>query len=409
MSKKITVGTALLAILLAVLVTFNITYLFVNNKYSDKLNVIMEEYNVYAKLRGVTELVNQNYIGKIDGNATEDSILRGYIAGIGDKYARYMDKEAYAEFLEEQSASMVGIGIKVEYNSTLGGLLVVLVMPDSPAERVGILPGDLLVAIGDTEIADITYAEATALLKGEAGSSVTVSLIRDDVRRMDFNLTREAVTLLSVTSRLYRNENGTPSDIGYIHISGFDSQTPVQFQKAIADLKAQGATKFIFDLRGNPGGELNSAVKVIDTLLPEGPVVRIIDKNKKETVMSSGSEWLDAKVCVLVNSGTASAGELFTAALMDYTDKGDYDATVIGTTTYGKGTVQSIFRLSDNTAVSISTKMYNPPYSDNYEGIGLTPDIILELEEEAAKINIHLRSDQEDNQIMKAVEVLSGN
>ncbi len=409
MSKKITVGTMLLILLLTVLVTFNVTYLAVNNKYSDKLADVMADYDAYNKLTGIMRLVKENYIGTVDEQATQDAMLAGYIAGIGDKYARYMSAEAYAAFSEEQNASKVGIGVLVEHDAERGAMLVVMVMPDSPAEQVGIRPGDLIVTIGETEVSDVSYQAASDLLSGEAGTTVELTVIRDESRRMNYTVSRAAVTFLSVNSYLYTTEAGAPTDIGYVHISGFDAQTPTQFAGALIDLKSQGATKFIFDLRGNPGGELGSVVKVIDSLLPKGPLVRICGKDGKEEVTNSDEAWTDARVCVLVDKMTASAGELFTAALMDYTDQGKYDATVIGVGTYGKGTVQSIYRLDDNSAIAISTKLYKPPYSDNYEGIGLTPDIALALDEEAAKTNIYLRSAYEDNQIQKAVEILSEN
>lgn len=407
MSKKITIGTMLLLLLLAVLITFNITYLAVNNKYSDRLQEILADYNIFEKLSGVMQIVDEHYIGKADPDAANDAILAGYIAGIGDLYARYMSTEAYAEFLAEQSGSKVGIGMLASYDSEKEAILVTMVMPDSPAEKAGILPGDLLIAIDDAAVADIPYSEAAALLKGEEGTSVALSVIRDNVRQMDFTVTRAPVTLLTVTSRICVDKEGAQTDIGYVHISGFDSQTPAQFTTALASLRAQGAKSFIFDLRGNPGGELNSVIKVIDSLVPEGPIVHIVDRDGKAETTDSDENCIKEKVCVLVDSQTASAAELFTAALMDYTDKEKFDATVIGTKTYGKGTVQSVFRLSDDSAISISTKTYNPPYSENYEGKGLSPDVNLPLNDEAASVSIYLRDHAIDNQIVRAVEILS--
>lgn len=407
MSKKISLGAVILCILLAILVTFNITYLAVNNKYTDLLAKVMADYDDYAKLSNVMQIIRDNYIGELDENAAADAILAGYIAGIDDPYARYMDAETYAEFLAEQSASMVGIGILAEYDSAQGAILVAYVMPDSPAETVGIHAGDWLVAVNGVAVSGITYAEATAMLKGEAGSTVQVSIIRDNSRQMEFTLTRAAVTMRSVIARLYTDAEGKDTDIGYVLIRGFDSQTPTQFREAISDLAEKGAKKFIFDLRGNPGGELSSVTKVLDSLLPEGLLVRMYDKDGKESTIESDSACMELTACVLVNKSTASAAELFTAALMDYTDKELFDATVIGTTTYGKGTVQSVFQLSDNTAISFSTKTYSPPYSDSYNGIGITPDVYLPLLEDAANVSIYLRDHQSDNQIQRAVEILN--
>ncbi len=407
MSRKITVGTAILLVLLTILITFNVTYLTVNNRYSDKLDEVLRDYDAYSKLSAVRALIGKYYIGEVDEEALMDSLLSGQLDGIGDKYARYLDKEAYAELLREQSAEMVGIGILAEYDSKQSAILVAMVMPDSPAEKAGVHAGDMIVAIGNTLLDSITYAEASAMLKGEAGTTVQISVIRDNNRRMDFTVTRAAVTVYSVMHKMLTDAEGKDTGVGYIHISGFDSGTPAQFQNALSALQAAGAKSFVFDMRGNPGGELKSVCNTLDPLLPAGPIIRMTDKSGKVSVTESDENAMHLKVCILVDGRTASASELFTAALMDYTDKGAFDATVIGVKTYGKGTVQSILPLSDNTAISISTATYAPPYSDNYEGKGITPDVVLPLDEAASETSIYLRDHLIDNQIMRAVEILT--
>ncbi len=407
MSRKITLGTALLLVLLAILITFNVTYLAVNNRFSDKLDEVLSDYDGYAKLNAVKALIDAYYIGEVNEEDLTDALQSGILAGIGDKYARYYDKEAYADFLQEQSAKMVGIGILAEHRADSDSILVARVMPGSPAEKAGLKQGDMIVSVEETLIADITYKEAAKMLKGEEGTTVRISVIRDNNRRMDFTVTRAPVIVYSVWHKMLTDADGKDTGVGYIQITGFDAGTPDQFHAAIAELERAGATCFVFDMRGNPGGELQSVVKTLDPLLPEGPIIRMTDKNGKVTVTESDAQAKNLKVCVLVDKKTASAAELFTAALMDYTDKGAFDATVIGIGTYGKGTVQSILPLSDNTAIAISTATYAPPYSDNYEGKGITPDIYLSLDEAAEEISIYLRDHLIDNQIMHAVEILT--
>ena len=158
----------------------------------------------------------------------------------------------------------------------------------------------------------------------------------------------------------------------------------------------------MFDVRYNPGGDLESITEILDYLLPEGPIVRIVDADGNEDVRYSDASELDMPMCVLVNSSTASAAELFSSALQDY-DK----AELVGTVTYGKGTMQTIIRLADNTGLGISYRMYNPPYSDNYEGVGVQPDYVVEMDEGVADKNIYKITDAEDTQLQKAIELLT--
>ena len=192
--------------------------------------------------------------------------------------------------------------------------------------------------------------------------------------------------------------NDGTNSIGIIKILQFDTKTPEQFKTAVENLRAEGAVKFIFDVRNNSGGELNSVVSILDYLLPEGPVIRITDSDGNETTMDSKEGELDFPMMVLVNRNTASAAELFAAALRDYNK-----ADLVGVQTYGKGSMQTIVRLADNSALRVTYKMYSPPFSENYNGVGLTPDYIIELSDEAAKKNIYTIKDSEDNQLQEAV------
>ena len=213
----------------------------------------------------------------------------------------------------------------------------------------------------------------------------------------EFAIIRQTVTDTTVESRVIGG------DIGVIRISQFVENTGDSIRTAIADLTAKGAKSLIFDVRYNPGGALTGIVDTLDQLLPEGPIIRIVDKQGNVESIDSDAKQFEIPMCILTNESTASAAELFTSALKDYKL-----ATVIGTTTYGKGTMQTVVSLPDGSGLSISYRMYNPPYSDNYEGIGVTPDIELPLAEHLLEKNFYKITDEEDNQIQMAVKILRG-
>ena len=216
---------------------------------------------------------------------------------------------------------------------------------------------------------------------------------------IEVKLTRAPITAVSVYSHVYEADKS----VGIIKISGFDSQTPSQFIDALEELVRQGCDKFVFDLRYNPGGELNSIVTTLDYLVPEGPIIRIFDSEDNEVErMNSDKNEFNYPMAVLVNGSTASAAELFTSTLRDY-DK----AVIVGTTTYGKGCMQTLLPLSDGDAFTVTYRMYKPPFSESYHGIGIVPDIEVEMDEALKDKNSFKITDKEDNQLHEAVKALT--
>ena len=395
MSKKITVGMAIVLMLLAILVTFQITYVALNNKYKSELNELTSIQQSFAKLAAVDELYRSLYIGEIDEEELTDELIRGYVYGTGDKYAYYLDKEQFAEMMADNQGEMQGIGVYVIYQNDM--IEIVSVMPDSPALEAGLEPGDLIVYVDGESVAELGYNSAITRLKGEAGTLANFSVLRGE-ELIDYEIERGYVNEQTV---MYHSYEADPT-IGIIKILSFDLGTPAQFKEACETLIEGGATRFVFDVRYNPGGDLTSICSILDYLLPEGPIVHIVDAQGGEEVINSDASELDLPMCVLVNGNTASAAELFSSALQDY-DK----AELVGTTTYGKGTMQTIIRLSDNTGLGISYRMYNPPYSENYEGVGVKPDVEIEMDESLANKNIYKITDDEDTQLQKAIEILN--
>lgn len=405
MKTKLPIGTVAVIVLLAVLLTFQITFLAVNNKYSQKLADITAQTKVYRKLANVDEIARALYVGEIDDSSLTDSVILGYMRGLGDKYSTYMNAEYYKEVMRDENADLVGIGVLVIYNAEYAAIEIAGVMPDSPALEAGVMPGDLIVQVGDEDVADLGYYVAIDKMRGEEGTVAEFTVMRPTSEgyydEINFAITRAHVTEQTVMYHRYQHEDGTDSDIGIIKILQFDSKTPEQFIAAVTDLKDSGVTKLVFDVRYNPGGELDSITQILDFLLPEGPIIRTVDRNGKWDTIYSNASSLEMPMAVLVNGSTASAAELFTSALRDYGK-----SITVGTQTYGKGTMQSVIPLDDGSAISISTKMYYPPFSENYEGVGIKPDLIVEMADEVKEINIYKLTDWQDTQLQVAIEAL---
>jgi len=422
MQKKISVGAAIgiaaAAVLVGAVMTFQVSYVTLQDQFEEKyltelkdpsaekepVRVIEKNYsefitNVADKLSEVDAIYRDNYLGELDNEVLMDSIMEGYVYGTGDEYAAYYSDEDFLALMSDLEGEMTGVGISVIYNTEYNVIEVLNVMPDSPALEAGVKIGDLIITVGEEKesVSALGYYPAVNKMQGEAGTEAVFTVARGEnyEETVDFRITRAKVTELTVMYHVYEPDN----TVGVIKITGFDSKTPEQFVEAVSELGMQGCEKLVVDLRYNPGGELNSILSILDFLVPEGPIIRIFDKDNNEVeAYYSEADELDVPIAVLVNGSTASAAELFTSTLRDYNK-----ATIVGTTTYGKGCMQTTMALSDYSAVSVTFRMYNPPFSENYHGVGIVPDVVVELDEAVADKNIYKITDAEDNQLAAAV------
>lgn len=424
MSKKISIGATVAIVALSCLATFQGSYLFLQNKFEEKYidNAVLssggttsasagtsvslalggsdEDFltRVTNKLAEVDTLYRNYYIGELDDETLIDSVIAGYVAGTGDDYAAYYNKEGFESLIEDLEGETAGIGVNVIYNTDYKLIEVLSVTDGSPAMEAGVQPGDLVVTVGEEKesVAALGYYPSINKLKGPVGTTAIFSVLRGEgySETVDFEIVRATITEQTVMNHVY----GPDNSIGVIKISGFDAKTPVQFVDAVEELRGKGCDKLIIDLRYNPGGELSSIVTTLDYILPEGPIIRIFDADGEEVkAYYSEATELDMPMAVVVNSSTASAAELFTSAVRDYNK-----ASIVGVTTYGKGCMQTTVPLSDNSAVSITYRMYSPPFSENYHGVGIVPDVEVELDESLLTKNIYKITDEEDNQLAAA-------
>lgn len=361
---------------------------------SGQLNLTSSE--VEAKLTEIEDLVEKYYLNEIDTEEVETYLYKGMIAGLDDVYAAYYTEEEYQSMKDSTSGSYYGVGVEMTQNNTTGIITLTQVFKDSPAEEAGLLPGDIIYKVGDTEVTGEDLTKVVSMVKGAEGTTVPITIAREgESDYLTIDVERRTIEISTVEYKML--EGG----IGYIAISSFDNVTVNQFLNALDDLENQGETALIIDLRNNGGGVVSAACSILDRLLPEGLIVYTEDKyGNREEINSDAENYFDKPLALLVNGNSASASEIFAGAIKDYGI-----GTLVGTQTYGKGIVQKIYPLSDGTAVKLTVSKYYTPNGNNIHGIGIAPDEEVELDEAVAnELSI---PEEQDNQLQKAIEVLS--
>ena len=387
MKKKIEIGTVIFIVIVAVVLACLATYMYLTSMMPS----LVTKENFYDRITEVNKTIEQRYVGEADTDAAMDSLLTGYVSAI-DKYSTYLSEEEYASYTSQMNGKYSGAGITVKYISATGLLKIINVKSNSPAAQADIEIGDIIFKIGDRKVEEMSYEEAINLLRAENGTVISLSLLRGE-QELEKSVTIGEYVTSSVEYEMIE------SDVGYVAISEFDNTTFDDFKKAVESLENDGAAQFIFDVRNNTGGSLTSVVNILDFLLPEGTLVTLKDNAGKETVHSSDANSFSKKYVVLINGSTYSGGELFAAAVRDFKA-----GTLVGETTYGKGYAQEIIPLSRG-ALYLSTKMYYPPNGENYDGIGVSPDVEAKLSAQLEDRFYELDY-KEDTQIIAALNAL---
>ena len=334
---------------------------------------------------------------QLDNDKLLDAAMRGMITKLDDPYAQYFTEEEYQELLTSNAGDYVGIGISIQAPDDQGAE-VISVYDGAPADLAGIQPGDIIIKVNGNATADKSLDEVITYFSNDDTVPDELVYVRDG-EEITVSLLRAEVHIVRVNSKVLEG------NIGYVHISEFNGSVASDFQSAIDALKEQGIDKLIIDLRDNPGGGLTEVLNVAYTMIPKGDViVSIRSKSGNEDVYKSeGNNQLDMRIVVLVNGNSASASELLTGALKDYGL-----ATIVGTQTFGKGIVQSYFHLSDNSGwAKMTTDAYYTPNGVCIQGIGITPDIVVELPESLKDTALDLLTPEEDTQLQAAINVFS--
>jgi carboxyl-terminal processing protease len=353
------------------------------------LNALPEDEAVYRGLSNFTkvlDLVERNYVDKVDSEELTNNAIEGMLKTL-DPYSAYLSPERYKELEIGTSGEFGGVGMEVAVEN--GVLKVISPIEGSPADLAGIKPGDLITEIDGKPTRGMVVYDAVKLLRGPKGSNVTITITREGEGSRDITLTRDVIHIKSVKYKLLDNE------IGYIKISQFQENVSDELKDAMSKLELDNGGSLrglVLDLRNNPGGLLDEAIEVADQFIDKGLIVSVrgrTSNQSKEYYATKGDSARDISLVVLVNKGSASASEVVAEALQD-----SKRATIIGSKTFGKGSVQTIIQLDDGSGLKLTTAKFYAPSGRSISDVGVTPDIIVEDNEYA------------DLQIKRAVEIL---
>lgn len=349
-----------------------------------------------SKLEQLSELIEERFVGQADMEKLEDAAASAMISATGDRWSYYIPAAEYQSYREQSENAYVGVGITIQAEEEDAGFLVLSVSPEGPAQEAGLLPGDLLIAVEDQDVRGLTTQNVRDLVRGEEGTFVKMTVLREGDHRSFSVERRQVLTQVAYQEML-------SGEIGLVTILNFDERCAQETIDAITTLRENGAKKLIFDVRHNPGGYASEMVEVLDYLLPEGDLFRMVSYQGEESVDTSDSKCLQMPMAVLVNSGSYSAAEFFAAALQEYEA-----AVIVGQQTTGKGFYQNTFRLDDGSAVALSVGKYFTPNGVSLEGVGITPDVKVEVDEETqAAIYYDTLPALEDPYVLKAMELLN--
>ena len=342
------------------------------------------------KLSILNELIDETYLGDVDEKKLEEGLYEGYVGGLDDPYSVYYDEEETKAFMEATEGEYSGIGAVMTQSKDSGIITLTHVYEDSPAMKAGLKDEDILYKVEGKEVTGEDLTEVVSRIRGEKGTKVELTVLRGKKN--------EEVTVVAVRDTIETQTVQTKmleGNIGYLAVSEFDSVTYDQYIKGLDTLEGQGMKGLVVDLRGNPGGNLNTVCDILDVMLPKGLIVYTQDKNGEKREMTSDEEnKFTRPMVVLVNGNSASASEIYAGAIQDYGL-----GKIVGTQTYGKGVVQQIFDLKDGTCVKLTIAEYYTPKGSNINGKGITPDVEVEFELDEKNL-------EADNQLEKAVEEL---
>ena len=359
------------------------------------ITLAMVGMNPPSKLDRLESIIGEYFIGEADAQTMEDAAAAAMVKATGDRWSYYISAKDYDAHREQEENAYVGVGITIQPQEDESGFLIIMVADGGPAKEAGIEVNDLLIGVEDQDIRGMTTDEVGALVKGEEGTKVSLTVMRKG-EHMTLSVERRRIEQPVAEGEML--EDG----IGLVKINNFDARCAEETISTIEKLRTEGAKKLILDVRNNPGGFADELVKLLDYLLPEGDLFRSVSFDGKEQVDTSDENFLDMPMAVLVNGDSYSAAEFFAAALQEYEA-----AVVVGEPTVGKGYYQQTIPLGDGSAVALSTGKYFTPKGNSLAEKGITPTVRVDVDEEtAATIYYGTSKPAEDPQLQAAIKAL---
>ena len=350
--------------------------------------------DITSKLKNYRQIIDKYYLGEVDEEKLEEGAIKGYIEGLGDPYTEYISKDEMKDYLDDTMGNFVGIGIYMVKNTKYDKIQVLSTIKGSPAEKAGIQAGDLIVSVDGIEYKADDMSTAANNIKGEEGTKVNIEVLRG-TQNIKYELKREKVKVNQVEGKVLSN------NIGYIQFTSFDETTAEDFKAKYQELAKKGIQSLIIDLRNNGGGIVDQALEIADYATTKDSVLLYeVDKNNKETVRKAKNDpIINMPIVILTNENTASASEILAGALKDLGK-----AKTVGTTTYGKGVIQQILKLSDGSGIKVTIEEYQTPNKNKIHKVGIEPDEKVELPDDVE--NEYNLKESEDTQLQKAIEML---
>jgi carboxyl-terminal processing protease len=401
MSKK----KVLLIVIVVILITFSATLAgttYFGFKTDDKIIIPMARYNdlrelesKYEKHEYISKFVQDNFLYEKEGSVIFEGSLKGMLDVLDDPYSEYLTTAEFNSLIEQTQGEYSGIGVYVSVTED-NKIVVVSPIEDTPADKAGLRTGDFISKVNGVEYPGDRLSDAVSVMKGKPGTDVTITInrIQKDGSELSFDvvITRQNIKIETVKSEMLDD------NIGYIRITTFDQKTDEDFNSALKSLTTKGMTRLIIDLRYNPGGLISSVTEIADVLLGETIITYTETRDGKREYYNSDKKKVDVPMVILINEGSASASEILAGAVKD-TGSG----TLVGTKTFGKGIVQRIMPLDDGSGIKLTVSQYFTPNNLNIHGIGIEPDVLVELPEEASYGPAYL---EEDVQLQRAIEII---
>ena len=398
--KRFKAYKVIMLIVLVAFITFLITSIgmyqyFTNNSFGKQL-VVSSENNgeITSELSKYRALIDKYFLGEVDEEKLKEGAIKGYIEGLDDPYTEYISKEDMEDYLADATGNFVGIGIYMVQDTETNKIMVLAPIKGSPAEKAGILPGDLIVSVDGVTYTAEEMTVASSKIKGEVGTAVKIEILRGN-ETLNFELKRENIKVNPVEGKKLEN------NIGYIEFSSFDDGTAEEFKTKFEELQEQGIKSLIIDLRNNGGGIVDEALKIADYILEKDDVILYeVDKNGKETVEKSKNDpIINMPIIILTNENTASSSEILAGGLKDYGK-----AKIVGAKTYGKGVIQQLLTLPDGSGLKITSEEYLTPNKTKINEIGIEPNEEVKLPDSVK--NVLTVEEKDDTQLQKAIEMV---